>query len=97
MIDYKKVELPGGSIVEITAPGLTYVDVVPSGELSVEKGVPSCVGVDVMHEGTLLKSVLQLLSAEVTVEEVELETEVKVKVVGKVADKTKIGQWSRTG
>ena len=77
MIDYQKVELPGGSIVEVTAPGLTYVDVVPSGELSVEKGVPSCVGSDLMHEGKLLRSVLQLLSAEISVEEVELEAEIK--------------------
>ena len=37
MIHYQKVELPGGSIVKITAPGLTYADIVPEGELSVDQ------------------------------------------------------------
>ena len=78
MIQYQKVELPGGSIVDVKAPGLTYANIVPEGELTVEKGSPSCVGADVMHQGQLLKSVLQLLSAEIQVEEVELEAKTRI-------------------
>ena len=77
MVSYRKVELPGGGVIDIKAPGVTYADLVPEGELTVEKGSPSCQGADIMHKGRLMKSVLQLLSAEVRVEEVNLEAETK--------------------
>ena len=77
MLQYKKIELPGGNVVAIKAPGLTYADIVPEGELSVDQGSASCQGADLMHRGKLLKSVLQLMSAEVRVEKVEMEAEME--------------------
>ena len=62
--------------MKIQVPGRTYQNFIPEGEIQVDQGSPSCRGADVMHQGKLFLNVLELMSVEFTILEVELEAEI---------------------
>ena len=62
--------------MDVQMPGRTYRNFIPEGEIEVDQGSPSCRGADVMYQGRLFINVLELMSVEFTVLEVDLEAAV---------------------